>query len=176
MGGRGASSGISQKTTFKHLFHGSPAVNIEEFDVSLSGKNTGTVEGLIYFTDDYNVADEFSWERLESDSMLFNQKGQKGKVYETEITMNHPLDFRNLTARDKKVILEIAHKNGADYLTIEQIGKRSSTNHQLLKTEIGNLAELQKYGYDGIIAKMYRDKPALEYGVFDKKKIKIKKK
>ena len=89
------------------LYHGSPNADIEEFDLSRAGTNTQTGEKLIFFTDSKQMADDFSYERLEGSSMFTNRRGKKGRVYEVDVEMKNPLDFRNLSDKDIENILKL---------------------------------------------------------------------
>ena len=95
MGGRGASSGAN---TY-HLYHGSPNANIDSFDIAKAGTNTSTGEKLIFFTNSKDFADDFSYERIDTGSLLFNQKGQKGRVYEADVEIKNPLNLTKLTKK-----------------------------------------------------------------------------
>ena len=167
MGSRGANSGKKAKTYA--LFHGSPNTGITEFDMSRAGMNTSSGEKFIFFTDSKAMADEFSYERLETDSMFFNKKGKKGKVYEVDVTMNKPLDMTALTKQDKANLIKLSDGE----LTEAQIDRYSKGNNQLIKAYI-NLDDITKYGYDGFIAKM-DNSGAKEYAVLSSKQAKIRK-
>ena len=47
------------------LYHGSPNTDIKEFDMKRAGQNTSSGEKLLFFTDSKQMADDFSYERLE---------------------------------------------------------------------------------------------------------------
>ena len=78
----GAGTGKGFKGT---LYHGSPHKDIEEFDISRAGENTSSGEKLIYFTDSKQMAEDFSYERLEGSSKYFQRRGEKGRVYEVNV-------------------------------------------------------------------------------------------
>lgn len=165
-GGRGASSGGAK--TY-HLYHGSPNANIDSFDISKAGTNTSTGEKLIFFTDSKEFADDFSYQRIDTGSILFNKKGEKGKVYEADVTIKKPLNLTNLSKKDKENVIKMSDGE----LTTAQIEKFSSGNNQLLKSYL-DLDKLQKFGYDAIIAKVNK-KGDLEYGVVNNKQVKMRK-
>ena len=171
--GRGSSKaggGMVAKTYA--LFHGSPNANISEFDIEKAGTNTSTGEKFLFFTDSKQQADDFSYERLPSNvSMFLNVKGQKGRVYEVDVTMKHPLDFTNLSKKDIANIKKMKQ----DYVNLDDamIKTLSQYNNQLLKTEI-DLTKLTQFGYDGFIAKM-NNKGDKEYAVVSNKQVKIRK-
>lgn len=150
------------------LFHGSPSVDIEEFDLERAGTNTETHEKFLFFTDSEDTADEFSYERLPG-SLLFDKRGKKGKVYEVDVTMSHPLDFTNLSSQDIKNILKMDSDNE---LTESMIDRFSKGNNQLFKSYI-DINEISRFGYDGFIAKM-NSKGDKEYAVLSNKQVKIK--
>lgn len=166
-GGRGASS--SGAGTY-HLYHGSPNANIDSFDIAKAGTNTSTGEKLIFFTNSQDFADEFSYERIDTGSILFNQRGQKGRVYEADVTIKRPLNLTRLSGKDKDNLIEMSDGE----LTKAQIDKFSSGNNQLLKSYL-DLNRLKEFGYDGLIAKL-NQKGDLEYGVINNKQVKIRKK
>ena len=166
MGGRGASSGNWAKTY--HLYHGSPNANIDSFDIAKAGTNTSTGEKLIFFTDSKEFADDFSYERIDTGSLLFNQKGKKGRVYEVDVEIKNPLNLTRLTKRDKQNLIKMSDGE----LTKSQIERFSSGNNQLLKSYL-DLNRLQSFGYDAIIAKVNR-KGDLEYGVVNNKQVKMR--
>lgn len=152
------------------LFHGSPNAGITEFDIEKAGTNTSTGEKFLFFTDSKEMADEFSYERLTSNrSMFLNVKGQKGRVYEVDVTMKKPLDLTNLSAKDIQNVIKLSNGD----LTADMVKRFSNGNNQLLKTYI-DLPSITKFGYDGFIAKMNKagDK---EYAVVSNKQAKIKK-
>lgn len=153
------------------LYHGSPNSNITEFDVAYAGMNTSSGEKLLYFTDSKEFADEFSYERLQTNSMFFNAKGNKGRVYEVDVTMKKPLDLTNPTKKDIQNMIKMSD----DELTESEILRFSKGNNQLLKTYI-DVNSIASYGYDGIIAKVGKGSNALEYGVISNKQVKLKRK
>lgn len=155
------------------LYHGSPATDIEEFDIGRAGANTSSGEKLIFFTDSKQTADDFSYERLEGSTGFTQQRGKKGRVYEVDVEMKNPLDFRKLSDTDIDNILKL----DADGLLTKDMVKVLSSNHQLLKASLNLTSEsLKKLGYDGLIASMGKDgHNALEYAVVDSKQTKIKK-
>ncbi len=169
--GRGTSkAGGGAKIKTYALFHGSPNANITEFDIEKAGTNTSTKEKFLFFTDSKEMADEFSYERLQSSkSMFLNVKGNKGRVYEVDVTMKKPLDLTNLSDKDISNILKISDGG----ITASQIKQLSAGNNQLLKAYI-DLPSITKFGYDGFIAKM-NNKGEKEYAVVSNKQVKIKK-
>ena len=170
--GRGASKagGNAVKAKTYALFHGSPKADIEEFDIAKAGTNTSTGEKFLFFTDSKEAADDFSYERLPSNvSMIYNERGKKGKVYEVDVTMKKPLDLTNLSDADIKNVIKLSDGE----LDVDMVKKFSKGNNQLLKTYI-DLDGITKYGYDGFIAKM-NNKGVKEYAVVDNKQAKIRK-
>lgn len=171
-GGRGANSPVTSwngsKAKTYHLYHGSPNANIDSFDIEKAGTNTSTGEKLLFFTNSEKFADDFSYERIDTGSILFNERGKKGKVYEVDVTLKNPLNLTKLSNKDKLNIIKMSDGE----IKQDQIDRFSKGNNQLLKSYI-DLGRLQKYGYDGIIAKVNRDGD-LEYGVVNNKQVKIK--
>lgn len=167
-----AASGGSTSKGFKgKLYHGSPATDIEEFDMSLAGKNTASGEKLLFFTDSEAMADDFSYERLEGSTKFFHERGKKGRVYEVEVEMKRPLDFRDLSDEDIDNILQL----DADGLLTRDLVQSLSSNHQLLKASLDLRAEtLKNLGYDGLIANTGKSgHNSLEYAVVDSKQARI---
>lgn len=162
-----------EKGKLLSLYHGSPNVDITEFDINKSGQNTMSAEYGIYFTDSKKSADDFSYERIETDSMFFDKKGKKGKVYEAYLNLEKPLDFRKLSKQEISDLYEYASHLGqldGKETFIENMTKwQQIGNHQLMK---GNL-DLKKLSnkYDGFIAKMDVKNNELEYVVFNPKQV-----
>lgn len=151
------------------LYHGSPNANIKSFDIGMAGKNTSSGEKAIFFTDNIDFAEDFSYERISTESLFIQKRGAKGKVYEAYLNMEHPLDLTNLTMEDAKKIYEFSEEK---LLTPEQILEYSKSNggSQIIKMEI-DLSKLKEMGYDGLIARA--DKNSLEYAVLSDKQIKL---
>ncbi len=155
------------------LYHGSPSTDIDEFDINRAGQNTSSGEKLIFFTDSKQTAEDFSYERLEGSTAFTQRRGKKGRVYEVDVEMKNPLDFRNLSDTDIDNILQL----DADGLLTPDLVRQLSGNHQLLKASLKlDSQSLKNLGYDGIIANMGKDgHNALEYGVVDSRQTQIKK-
>lgn len=149
------------------LYHGSPNANIKSFDIGMAGKNVSSGEKGIFFTDNIKFADDFSYERIQTESIFVEKKGAKGKVYEAYLNMEHPLDLTNLTMEDAQKIYEFSEEK---LFTPEQLLQMSKKNNQILKTEI-EFNKLKEMGYDGLIAKI--DDETIEYAVLDTKQIKL---
>lgn len=156
------------------LYHGSPETDIEEFDMARAGQNTSSGEKLLFFTDSKQMAEDFSYERLEGSSKYFQRRGKKGRVYEVDVEMKNPLDFRNLSDKDIDNILKI---DVDGILTKDMVNMYAQKNHQLLKSGLELTAEsLKSLGYDGLIANTGKaGHNSLEYAVVDSKQAKIKK-
>ena len=158
-------------TTYK-LYHGSPNANITSLDIKHAGSNTSTGEKLLFFTDNKDFADEFAYERLPGPSKFFDRKGKYGRVYEVEVTLKNPLDFRNLTDKDIQNILKL---DVDGILTADDVKELAGKNHQLLKSNLDIRAErLKELGYDGMIARVRKDGP-LEYAVVSNEQATIQK-
>lgn len=163
-----ANSVIKDKTgNLLLLYHGSPNANIKSFDIGMAGKNVSSGEKGIFFTDNMKFADDFSYERIQTESIFVEKKGAKGKVYEAYLNMEHPLDLTNLTMEDAQKIYEFSEEK---MFTPEQLLQLSKKNNQILKTEI-EFNKLKEMGYDGLIARI--DDETIEYAVLDPKQIKL---
>lgn len=160
------------------LYHGSPNKNITEFDINQAGKNTRSGERALYFTDSPEVADEFSYERIPTDSLFVENRGAKGKVYPVNLEMNNPLDLDNLTDAQIDELWPYASYMGSwqgkDVFTRDLKNWRDVNNAQLIKGYL-DMDKLAGSPYDGFMARMYpnQDNQAREYAVFDNSKIKM---
>ena len=168
---RGKEAAQAEKGFKGTLYHGSPATDIEEFDMSRAGENTSSGEKLLFFTDSKQMAEDFSYERLEGSSKFFQRRGKKGRVYEVDVEMKNPLDFRNLSDKDIDNLIKL----DPDGLLTKEVVQRLSGNHQLLKASLDLSAEsLKKLGYDGLIANTGKaGHNSLEYAVVDSSQAKI---
>ena len=156
------------------LYHGSPNKDIKEFDMSRAGQNTSSGEKLLFFTDSKQMADDFSYERLDGSSKYMQRRGEKGRVYEVDVEMKNPLDFRKLSDKDIDNILKL---DSEGLLTKQEIKRYAESNHQLLKAGLTLTADsLKGLGYDGLIANTGKaGHNSLEYAVVDSKQTKIRK-
>lgn len=156
------------------LYHGSPNKDIKEFDMSRAGQNTSSGEKLLFFTDSKQMADDFSYERLDGSSKYMQRRGEKGRVYEVDVEMKNPLDFRNLSDKDIDNILKL---DGEGLLTRSDVQRYADGNHQLLKAGLTLTSDsLKSLGYDGLIASTGKaGHNSLEYAVVDSKQAKIRK-
>ena len=161
------------------FYHGSPNKNITEFDINQAGRNTSSGERALYFTDSPEVADEFSYERIPSDSMFVNNRGAKGRVYPVNLEMNNPLDLDNLTDAQIRELWQYASPLGQldgqeKFIKNLTEFRDAAHNGQLTKTLL-DLDKLANSQYDGFTARMYpnQDNQAREYAVFDNSKVKM---
>jgi hypothetical protein len=161
------------------FYHGSPNKNITEFDINQAGKNTSSGEHALYFTDSPEVADEFSYERLPSDSIFVDNRGAKGRVYPVNLEMNNPLDLDNLTDAQIRELWQYASPLGQldgqeKFIKNLTEFRDAAHNGQLTKTLL-DLDKLKNSPYDGFTARMYpnQDNQAREYAVFDNSKVKM---
>lgn len=152
------------------LLHGSPHKGIKEFDINRAGSNTGSGEKLLFFTNNKQMADDFSYERLPGSTKFMNVRGKKGEVYRTKVKMKKPLDFRNLSDDDIKAIKEL---DADGILTDKDIKMMAGMkNHGSLKAGLDLRPEtLSRLGYDGIIANAGNGRT--EFAVIDSKQTKI---
>lgn len=161
------------------FYHGSPNKNITEFDINQAGRNTSSGERALYFTDSPEVADEFSYERLPSDSMFVDNRGAKGRVYPVNLEMNNPLDLDNLTDAQIRELWQYASPLGQldgqeKFIKNLTEFRDAAHNGQLTKTLL-DLDKLANSPYDGFTARMYPNQAdqAREYAVFDNSKVKM---
>lgn len=167
---------VDETITTQKFFHGSPITDIDEFDISMAGKNTRSTDKAIFFTDDLKTADDFSYERIPTNSSFIEEKGAKGRVYERYLDIKNPLDLSSLTDAQIDELWDYADER------IKPFGKREfvrnlkefreAGNDQLIKGQL----DLEKIGksqkYDGIIAKMHPGRNEIrEYGVFNSSNI-----
>ena len=161
------------------FYHGSPNKNITEFDINQAGKNTSSGEHALYFTDSPQVADDFSYERLPSDSMFVDNRGAKGRVYPVNLEMNNPLDLDNLTDAQIRELWEYASPLGqldGREKFIKNLTDWRDKYHNAQQTKgYLDLDKLRNSQYDGFMARMYpnQDNQAREYAVFDNSKVKM---
>lgn len=162
----------------KTFYHGSPNKYIQAFDESKAGTNVGTDYAGIFFTDNKDFAEEFSYERQNANSMFFNKKGEKGKVYEAELDIKKPLDLNNLTNEMKKDIKE-------KYLVNNGLGNEENFKMFNFWLDRGNiqgakaLIDFKKVAndnkYDGYIADLGdKYKGSNEYVIFKGSQAKLK--
>ena len=160
-------------------YHGSPETNLTEFDLSKAGKNTMSGEKAIFFTDSAPTAEEFAYERIPTDSIFVNNKGKKGKVYQTNLDIKNTLDLDNLTDAQIAELWDYASPlgrlNGRDaFIKRIKYWRDEAKNPQLIKGNL-DLEALAKSDYDSFSATMYpnSDNTAKEYGIFDPTKATI---
>lgn len=160
-------------------YHGSPETNLTEFDLSKAGKNTMSGERAIYFTDSAPTAEEFAYERIPTDSIFVNNKGKKGKVYQTNLDIKNTLDLDNLTDAQIAELWDYASPLGRlngrdDFIKQMKYWRDEAKNPQLIKGNL-DLGALAKSDYDSFSATMYpnSDNTAKEYGIFDPTKATI---
>ena len=160
-------------------YHGSPETNLTEFDLSKAGKNTMSGERAIYFTDSAPTAEEFAYERIPTDSIFVNNKGKKGKVYQTNLDIKNTLDLDNLTDAQIAELWDYASPlgqlNGRDnFVKQMKYWRDEAKNPQLIKGNL-DLGALAKSDYDSFSATMYPNSgnTAKEYGIFDPTKATI---
>lgn len=159
------------------VYHGTPNTsNFTVFDTNKSGFNTMNGEYGIYFTDSKKFADDFSYERIETDSMFFDKKGEKGKVYTNYLNITNPLDFSQLTEDDinnlYKYASEIGKIDGKEQFIENMLNWQQIGNHQLMKGNL-NLKEIaENSSYDGVKAKLDVKGNENEYIVFNSNQIK----
>lgn len=152
------------------LLHGSPHKGIKEFDISRAGSNTGSGEKLLFFTNDKQMADDFSYERLPGSTKFMNVKGKKGEVYRTKVNMKKPLDLRNLSDDDIKAVRELDAEGILSDSDIKMMA--GMKNHGSLKAALDLRPEtLSRLGYDGLIANAGNGRT--EFAVIDSKQTKI---
>ena len=161
------------------FYHGSPDKNITEFDINQAGKNTRSGERALYFTDSPEVADEFSYERIPTDDLFLENRGEKGRVYPVNLEMNNPLDLDNLTDAQIRELWDYASPmgqlDGQEKFIKNLTNWRDNTHNAQLTKGYLDLDKLRNSQYDGFTARMYpnQDNQAREYAVFDNSKVKM---
>lgn len=156
-------------------YHGSPTMGITEFDPSRAGSNVQSDNVGIYFTNDKDFAEDFSYERIPTDSLFYDDKGEKGEVYKAYLNITNPLDFENLTDEDIENLVDNYinpswNFEQRDSLVEELKHARDIGNHQLMKQylDLNAISE----DYDGVIANIENDNGKKEYIVFEPEQIK----
>lgn len=174
----GKSKAVDENGEPMVLYHGSPVKGIEIFDTEGNYNVNGGEKGLIYASDDADIGEYFSREYTEGSSAFrVRPTGNVGEVYPVYMSIQHPLDFRNLTEEDKDIIVKTS---AAEWGFSEEEQRRKLDeaikygNDQLVKFyAMEVLQDLKKYGYDGLIARMGRSwNNALEVAVASKNQIK----
>ena len=164
----------------KTYYHGSPELDITEFDINRAGKNTRSGEKAIYFTDTPEAAEEFAYERIPTDSNFIDKAGKRGGVYEANLDMRNTLDLDNLTDEQIKELWPYASYMGSwqgEDVFARDIKKwRDVKSPQLIKGYL-DLEKLANSPYDSFSATMYPNtgNKAKEYAIFDASKAKITK-
>lgn len=147
-------------------YHGSPSTDIDEFKLDIAGSNTRSGEKGIFFTDSKEIADEFSYERIPTESIFVDKKGKKGKVYEGYVNVTNPLDLGSANPNE---LWNFANSLGKldgkenfvkDVQNLQKIG-----NDQIIKSKI-DIEKVSQSDFDGIIAKMEVNKDDREFIVF----------
>lgn len=161
------------------FYHGSPETNITEFDINRAGRNTQSGEKAIYFTDSPEVADEFSYRRLPSDSMFIDNKGEKGRVYQANLDMQNTLDLDNLTDAQIRELWQYASPlgqlDGQDKFIQNMTDYRDKYHNAQAIKSLLDMQKLADSPYDSFSARMYpnQDNMAKEYGVFKGDQVKL---
>ena len=163
----------NQEGKLQRLYHGSLSENISEFSPDFAGQATGVPEKIIYFTNNYDTAVDFSAEKMPTYSQFVEEKtGKYGVVYETYLNIQNPLDLRNMTAQDEALLERlISEKFGIIGDKGRQWVESVKSNHQLAKTVL-NDEVLKENGYDGLIAEMYVNSGVFEYGIIEPNQVK----
>ena len=165
----------------KTYYHGSPELDITEFDINRAGKNTRSGEKAIYFTDTPEAAEEFAYERIPTDSNFIDKAGKRGGVYEANLDMRNTLDLDNLTDAQIRELWNYASPLGkldGQEAFVQRLTDWRDKYHnpQLTKGYI-DLEALRNSPYDSFSATMYPNtgNTAKEYAIFDASKAKITK-
>lgn len=146
------------------VYHGSPVRGIDEFRPE---GRTNNGDGMIYATDERTVADVFAREHVPgSSSFSVRFTGNIGEVYPLYMSMKNPLDLRNLSEKEKQMLIDsyerIWHPSDARKTFNEVL---EAGNHQLLKDMTWDVTRnLTAYGYDGLIANMLTNWQSEQYG------------
>lgn len=158
------------------VYHGTPNPGFTIFETNRSGENTNSAEYGLFFTDSEKFADDFSYERIETDSMFFDKKGEKGDIYKAYLNAENVLDFSQLSEQEISNLYDyasyIGQLDGKEKFISNMKNWQEIGNHQLMK---GNL-DLEKIAnesiYDGIKAKLNVKGNEHEYIVFDSNQVK----
>ena len=165
----------------KTYYHGSPELDITEFDINRAGKNTRSGEKAIYFTDTPEAAEEFAYERIPTDSIFVDNKGKRGGVYEANLDMRNTLDLDNLTDAQIRELWNYASPlgqlDGQEKFIQNMTDYRDKYHNAQAAKSLLDLDRLKESPYDSFSATMYpnTDNKAKEYAIFDASKAKITK-
>lgn len=166
-------------STFKKpttYYHGSPNKYIQNFDENLAGKNVGVDYKGVFFTDNPKFAEDFAYTQIPTSNYSY-KRGEKGKVYEANLDLKHPLDLNNLTEKELNDIKE-------NYITDDFLGKEKNWKNFKEYIDAGNIQGAKMYldinkiandgKYDGYIADLGgKYKGSNEYVIFKGSQAKI---
>lgn len=155
------------------VYHGSPNSNISQFDSNLAGKNTQSDFSGIFFTDNPNVAEDFSYEQLPGNSNLSYKRGKKGSVYEKNLSYKNVLNLNEINESNIDQLEKyLDEKKGSKEEALNMMKQMANYNNaQGIKFYLD--LDKVKNDYDLIIADMGGTyKGSNEYIVFDNSQIK----
>lgn len=155
------------------VYHGTP-VSFDKFDSTKAGTNTNTDFTGMYFTDNVNVANDFSYEQLPGNSNLTYKRGNKGNIYKANLLSSNSLDLNHLTNEDIEGLRKYLDSNNildSEDNTIEMMKKMNDANNIHGLRFYLDLSKVSK-DYDMVISDMGGDyKGSNEYIVFDESQI-----
>lgn len=152
------------------VYHGTPEKNlISEFDESLAWKNVHVDKKWVYFTDNKEFADQFAHEQLPWSSNFTVKLWERWHIYKSYLNMEKPLDLNTATPEELLPFFK------EDVLTKTWDKEKRLDNlrwhPQFVKFHV-DLDKVEKGGYDGIIAKIWKESEWNEYIVFKWKQAK----
>lgn len=162
---------LSGKTL--EVYHGTP-ISFDKFDPTKAGTNTNADFTGIYFTDNVNVANDFSYEQLPGNSNLTYKRGNKGNVYKANITSSNTLNLNNMNNNDIDNLKPYLNKDNIIDTEEKTISIMKEMNKAKNIRGLRHYLDLNKISqkYDVVIADMGGEyKGSNEYIVFDENNI-----
>lgn len=154
----------------KVLYHWTPEKKfISEFDEKLAWSNVHVDKKWIYFTDNPKFAEQFAHEQLPWSSNFTVKLGEKGHVYKSYLNMEKPLDLN--TATPEELLPFFREDSLTKTWDKEKRLYNLEWHPQSIKFHI-DMDKVEKAGYDGIIAKIWKESDWNEYIIFKWKQAK----
>ena len=161
---------VNDKWELKVVYHGSPEKNlISEFDESLAWSNVHVDKKWVYFTDNPEFAEQFAHEQLPWSSNFTVKLWDKWHIYKSYLNIEKPLDLNTASAEE---LLPFFREDVLTKTWSKEKRLASLEWHpQYLKYHI-DMDKVESAGYDGIIAKIWKEWEWNEYIVFKWKQAK----
>ena len=161
---------VDENGNLRDVYHGTPEKTpFTEFDESLAWSNVHVDKKWIYFTDNPDFAEQFAHEQLPWSSNFTVKLGERGHVYRANLNMENPLDLNTATPEE---LLPFFKENDLRKSRDRQKRLEHLEWHpQSIKFYI-DMDKVEKSGYDGIIAKIWKESEWNEYIVFKWKQAK----